>query len=310
MRGRPLPSSEVFTVEDAVAAGWTHSALKNAVRRGRVVRLRRGVYARAGADASRPVVLGAVAAALRLRRVVVSHRSAAFLHDLPVLGPPPPLPEVTVAPRAGANLAGVHPYRATLRPQDVTVRCGVPTTAVARTVIDLARHRPVGVAVAAIDAALHRDLVTAEELHGVLEFCQGWPLERRAVRAVRLADGRAKSPLESLSRLALPSLGIPAPRLQVPVHDQVGRFVARTDFYWDEFGVVGEADGRGKYDARAVLTAEKRRQEALEELGLVVVRWGWAEATSGRHELRVRLQRAFERGRRRDLAGFPRLWTL
>ena len=27
--------------------------------------------------------------------------------------------------------------------------------------------------------------------------------------------------------------------------------IGRLDFYWDEFGVVGEADGRAKYDDAA-----------------------------------------------------------
>jgi hypothetical protein len=59
---------------------------------------------------------------------------------------------------------------------------------------------------------------------------------------------------------------------------EYGRFVARVDFYWEDFGVVGESDGNLKYErgARAIVE-EKARHKELEELGLVVVRWGWAD---------------------------------
>ena len=74
-----------------------------------------------------------------------------------------------------------------------------------------------------------------------------------------------------------------------------GLIVGRCDFYWDEPGVFGEADGRSKYDGRDVLTAEKDRQEALERLGLVCVRWGWSTVRSDPRDLAARVLDAFER---------------
>ena len=41
--------------------------------------------------------------------------------------------------------------------------------------------------------------------------------------------------------------------------------------------MVGEADGRLKYDTREVLYAEKRREDRLRALGLAVIRWGWSD---------------------------------
>lgn len=304
---RELPDLPVFTVAEAAALGWTHAALQHALRRGRVVRLRRGVYTSAPAGTPE---LSAIAAARALPSCVVSHRSAALLHGLPLLGGQPPVPEVTVPPRSGANLPEVHVHRASLRPVDITTVGDTRVTSIARTLGDVARHRPVVVAVAAIDAALHRGLVVADEIDDVLRFCWNWPRIRPAQRAVRLSDGRAESPLESMSRLVLPALGIPKPELQTDIFDRHGLFIGRSDFYWDEFGVAGEADGRSKYDERPVLTHEKERQEQLEDLALVVVRWGWAHATTLRHVLKARLENGFERGRRRDRSGFPRLWTL
>ena len=82
------------------------------------------------------------------------------------------------------------------------------------------------------------------------------------------------------------------------------------DFYWDEFGVAGEADGRGKYDDRDVLSAEKDRQEDLENLRLAVTRWRWEHATMRRAGLRTRILAAFERGRARDRSGLRREWSV
>ncbi len=119
------------------------------------------------------------------------------------------------------------------------------------------------------------------------------------------ADGRAESPLESVSRLVLRWLALPTPDLQTTLCDRNGVFLGRADFYWDEFGVAGEADGRLKYEDRDVLTAEKLRQEALEDPGVAIVRWGWRDAQYRPRPLGDRIVQAFERGRRRDRSGFP-----
>jgi predicted transcriptional regulator of viral defense system len=304
---RALPTAAVFTTVEALEAGWTRSALKNAVLQGRLIRLRRGTYT-AMPDPGRAEA--AIATARLIPRAVVSHRSAVLLHGLPLLGSQPPVPEITVPPRSGGKLAAVHLHRAQLRPGDVCAIAGADVTSVARSVVDLARHRPTAVAVAAIDAALYRRVVTDEQIADVLDFCRAWPRIRAARRAVNLSDGRAESPLESASRLVLTWLRLPAAEPQKYIFDRHGKFVGRADFYWDEFGVVGEADGRGKYDDRLVLTKEKDRQEAFEDLGLVVVRWGWLHVTSARYVLRSKVERGFERGSRRDASGFPRLWTL
>ena len=296
-----------FTVAEASDLGWTPSALRHAVASGRLLRARRGIYAPPG---SNELELAALAAALNYPQGVISHRSAALLHGLPLVGRPTAKPELTVPPRAKANLPDVHVHRARLRGHDVQLLNGASVTTPARTLIDMGRLEPTGTAVAAIDAGFRLGLVTPEALDDVVAFCRNWPGIRRARRAVELADGRAESPLESISRLTINALGLPAPDLQVTILDQFQHFAARADFYWHEFGVVGEADGRAKYTERSVLTAEKSRQELLEDLGIVVARWGWSEATRTPDLLRARLERAFQRGQRRDEAGLPRLWSL
>jgi hypothetical protein len=161
-----------------------------------------------------------------------------------------------------------------------------------------------------MDAALHRELTDRQALDAVRRRCARWPGARRLINVMQLADERAESPLESYSRLVIRALRLPEPELQPCVYDLEGLFLGRLDFYWDDFGVAGEADGRSKYDERDVLTDEKQRQETLENAGVVVVRWGWLDAQSRPQVLHRRILAAFERGRRRDQADFRRAWTV
>jgi hypothetical protein len=304
---RALPDDPVFSSHDLARLGWSRSARRNAVRQRRIVAIRRGWYSPPVGDLS---LVKIIAAARAYPDGAVSHRSAATLHGLPTIGAPPALPELTFPPRSSGQRYGVKAYRATFSEHDVVLVSGTVTTSVARTLVDEARHLPAARTVPQIDAALHRNLTSDDEIHDVLRRCWNWPGIRRAQRAVRLADARAESPLESVSRLVMGWYGVPKPELQVTIFDQYDRIVGRGDFYWDEFGVVGEADGRSKYENRDVLFAEKDRQEVLENLRLVVVRWGWELPVQRPHSFRARLGDAFDRGSALDRSGLSRLWSL
>jgi hypothetical protein len=305
---RPIPSAAVFSRAEARACGWSDAALTRAVRSGRVLRLKHDQFT-APENRDDPRV-AAAAAARSCRHSVVSHRSAALIHDLPLLHPPPLRPDLTITPCATGDVAGALLHRATLHPEEVIEIDGVPVTTVARTLIDIGRCTSTAAAVVTLDAALHRRLVDAHDLEEVIRACRRWPRVRRAKLALAVADARAESPLESFSRLVLRWLKLPTPDLQPTLYDENGVLLGRTDFYWDEFGVVGEADGREKYDRRDVLTDEKLRQEDLANAGVEVVRWGWADARYRPRYLGERIARGFERGRRRDRSGFPRQWSV
>jgi hypothetical protein len=301
---RPVPTdaSGVFTRDDARRAGWSDAAARHALATGRWLRLKPGVFVTASSPGPQTSAERARAANLRLAlatarrcpRAALSHSSAAILHGLPTVCSLT-RPCLTVpAGTALRDLADVHLHRATLPTGEVLHIDDSRVTSVARTVLDLAREHGVDAGVAAADAALRRGSTTAE-LRRVLAGCANWPGRAAARATVQRSDGLAESPLESVSRLRIGDANLPRPRLQVELGDERGWFVARTDFYWPEFGVVGEADGNIKYDAAPALIAERRRQAALEDLGLVVVRWGWADLD--RFDIVVRrLRAAFTRG--------------
>jgi very-short-patch-repair endonuclease len=300
---------ETFTRAQARQLGWSDSRLTRAARGGRVTRIRRDRYCQpdqAGTDHAAV----AVAAALACRGSVVSHESAAFLWGLPLVDGAPERPRLTVAPSGTGDVAAALLHRASLRSDEVITMDGVPITSPARTVLDLSRSIRLESAVAAADAALNAQLTDLADLDRALERCAVWPGARRARAVLRVVDELAESPLESLSRLAMSQFAIPRPTLQAPIGDAHGQFRARVDFYWDAEGVVGEADGRLKYDDRDAIYQEKRRQERLEDLGLVVIRWGWTDVVRRPEGLAERIRVAHERGQSRNRAGFPRQWSL
>ncbi|MCT2042305.1 endonuclease domain-containing protein [Pseudoclavibacter alba] len=76
---------------------------------------------------------------------------------------------------------------------------------------------------------------------------------------------------------------LPTPKLQYEARDPRGSFIGRTDFAWPELGVLGEFDGRVKYDGNLggsvtpadIIMREKEREARLRDAGFTVVRWGW-----------------------------------
>ena len=97
------------------------------------------------------------------------------------------------------------------------------------------------------------------------------------------------------------------PEPQLEVFAESGKFVGRSDFGWREQRTLGEFDGRSKYGRlllrpgqtpEQALFEEKRREDALRDLGWEMVRWIWADLFAPA-QLLDRLARAFARGLRR-----------
>jgi hypothetical protein len=239
----------------------------------------------------------------RIRAVALTTRSplafgvesAAALWRLPMIGAWPQRPTVFGNRTGGGRSTPRLIRRCEGVPEQVWVVDGLATTGLARTVVDVARHSKFGVAVAMADHALaakpgdaggvlarslsRSDLMSAlaalEVLHGAA----------KAVAVIDFADGDSGSAGESISRVVIHRLGFPLPVLQFVFLDGAGRIIV--DFWWPDFGLVGEFDGRGKYlrdeytlgrSAADVVLAEKERENRLRALGPTVVRWGWDEA--------------------------------
>jgi hypothetical protein len=283
------------------------------VERGELLRVGWGYYATADLAELIPrldvgaLLLSAAAAVAALGpSAVVSHETAALLHGLSLLGPPPDVLTITRPPGVGSRTGkpGVRVHSAALPAEHVGGRLAVPITTVPRTVIDLARvfDLPAGLVVA--DSALQQKLTSPRELRAVIAACPRWRGVRRAAEVVAFADGRAESPLESLARLAFRDCGLPPQELQVVV-EAGGEFIGRVDFMWKQFRTVAEADGEAKYKERSRASYEFKRDARLREAGFEVVHFTWKDITSHADAVASSIKKAFERGRSRRRESWP-----
>lgn len=289
----------IFTTADARHVGYTPAQIRTRTGRGEWHVLRRGFYCFASgslaptsdAQSHRLQSLAVLAAC---PGAVASHRTAAALYDLPLLGALDPRTHVTYDPntmRTPSYRRDVNLHAARLEQADVGERVGLPLTRPARTVIDLARWSDLIPGVVAADAALHSGLVTFAGLAHVMTQQQRWPLIGRAGAVMELIDPASESPLESFARVVLVQGGVRNVISQVNVFDRAG-FIGRADFAIDGTSCLIEADGLMKYDTADVLRAEKLRQERLERAGYTVVRLTWADLERAPRDVVTRVQRA------------------
>lgn len=243
-----------------------------------------------------------------------SHRSAATLHGLPVWSkwlarvfpdperqapPNPRIVHVVHATRHGRPRERLVRHRSTLSPSDrcttvIEPHLELQCTSPLRTIIDLARTEPFGIALACSDACLrnafrvHRE-VDHESWHHwreqLLTRLHEAPRQRGAVairRLASLADPRSDSVLESVSRLRFHQLGINV-ELQTRIPSENGGDLS-LDFLLVEHNVFGECDGKIKYTDESlrgtlspeeVVYAEKRRHDWITgSTGMRGIRWG------------------------------------
>jgi hypothetical protein len=88
--------------------------------------------------------------------------------------------------------------------------------------------------------------VTRHALDEALGRAAGRPGNSTARQVFAFARPGAMNPGETLSRLAIHRGGLPSPALQNPVLAR-GLFLGHVDFWWEEFVIAGEFDGRHKY---------------------------------------------------------------
>lgn len=307
-----LALPQPFTPADAAGSGVTRGQLIQALRVGAVDRLARGLYAVAGWESRdlRERRVGLAHAAYRAcGGAVVSHSSAADLWGLPYPRGQGLRATLTLVAdrRTSPASSWMHLHRATLDVADVVELDGILVTAPHRTVADCLRSMAPGDGLAVGDAALRAGHVGRAEIADALRRQGGWPGARRAARWLPVLDGRRESWLESWSVVGLSRLGIEPGEPQVEIYDELG-FVGRVDSYWQAYGVVGEADGAGKYlgafdpagpsgrGAAQQVLAEKEREDRLRGTGLEVVRWGTNEIVHAPERVAARMWAARRRG--------------
>jgi hypothetical protein len=295
-----------MTTAQLLGLGLSERRIRSLVRRGVLSPVGHGTYVRAalaakvtGTSAGQHALQVASVLTVGPRGAVGSHHSAAIIHGLDLLGRQEP--GVVVTRPLGTSpktRAGVRVHLAGLPAGHVTTRGGVAVTSVARTVVDLARTSSFRSGVVTADSALGRKLTTKAALHAVLADCARWPGLARAREVVAFSDERSESVFESLARVVFREQGIPPPELQAWVGGDDEGVVGRADFLWEQFGTIGEADGKVKYaDPRGAM-AQLSRDARLRAAGFEVVHFTWVDIVRSPGYVAASLRQAFRRGAR------------
>ena len=257
----------VVTTAQAREAGLTPRQLSALLDRG-WSRPARGVYVQ---PVPRDPFRSSLRAALLLcPQAAACGATAARLHELwglPMWGPAE-LPELIVpASTVRGQRSGMR-VRFGLDPADRVVRKGFPATSLARTVGLLAGTLPLDDLICLLDSALAKGWSSDDQ-----------PLSRRREirlrEALRLADGRSESPLETVLRLLLVRAGLAPESLQLQLFTRDGVCYARLDLAWPSCLLAVEADGRETHDKPEALYQDRVRQNNLMLAGWTVLRFTW-----------------------------------
>jgi hypothetical protein len=249
-------------------------------------------------------------------RAVACGRTAARLLDLPLVDDDDPatgatehlIEDVHTFRRSAGRSRTLHQddrilvrHRLTLGSGDLVVHpTGLRATSALRTISDCSRLLAFNAAVALTDAALHRGLVSTDELAAAVRAREGWPGVRRLASVVQASDGRAESPAETIARLVLQP-AMPGLTPQVRVRDRSGRVVARLDLGDEQRRFAVEADGKRGHAGSIMVAKDRRRDRRTEALGWRVERVTWHECRTQPGPTRAWVLAAADRHAKRSL---------
>jgi very-short-patch-repair endonuclease len=262
----------VVTRRQLLGLGLSTDSIKHRVAKGRLHPLWRGVYAVGRPQLGRHGMW--MAAVLSCGSgAALSHESAAALWGIrpEQRGPI----EVSIRVPADAHRSGILVHRrATLGPEDLTRRHGIPVTTPVCTLVDLASHLRRDPLEAAVNEADKQRLVDAEVLRSALDRLgrrPGAAALRRTLdrRTFTLTDSQLERRFLPLARKA----GLSQP--------QTGRRINgfKVDFYWPDLGLVVETDGLRYHRTPAQQARDRLRDQAHAAAGLMSLRFTRAQVT-------------------------------
>jgi hypothetical protein len=272
-------------------AGLTDEAVDHRLRSGRLLRVRRGVYALGPAHLSQRGIW--MAATLECGpTALLSHASAAALWGLSRARPGPVHVTIPVGKEASGRDIRVHRTRR-LDPVDRQVRERIPVTSVPRTLIDLAESEEPRRLRRAVEEADRLGLLHFGELESAIKRHPG----RRGTAPLRalLSDyteaAPTRSELEDRFLDLCREAGLPAPQTNVVVAG------LEVDAYWPEPGLVVELDGYRYHGGPDAHERDRERTLRLQDAGCEVRRFSWRQVTRKAARVEGSLRAELDRGR-------------
>jgi hypothetical protein len=257
----------MFTSGQAAAVGVPSKALYQAMERGWLRRVRRGVYAFAGRLPFQWESIVAVALAAG-PDAVISHAAAAAIHGF--WGIARPRPELTVPNRNGRLIQGAKLHRSTeMLPKDLHVRGAVRLTAPIRTLIDSAPAINDYLLPRVIDEGSIQRLWTPEQIADRLDE-MGRPGHRGTFRLrgyleARMGEG---NPADVLEQRVIRAVKPHVPPFQIHHLVELDGRLIEMDMAWVEYFVNGEIEGRYiRMASRTKFDSDRERSNLLQRHG-------------------------------------------
>jgi len=279
----------VVDLDVADQLGLTRQMLRTAVRNGLLLRRARGVYVASG---SPPTWKQDVLVATTATGGVASHRCAARLHRLDGFATAPV--EVTVGAGGTRRELSIVHRTPSLDRSMVTRLEGIPTTSIARTLVDLGAVVDDDRVEQALDDALRRG-ANLRWISQILDSSMrpgptGWAALARVLARPDRTGPMPDSMFERLVERIVTAAGLPPPQRQVRVLHQ-GREVARIDAAWPHRRLGLEADSELWHWGPRRGRLARRRHNLLVAAGWQMTYASWQD-TNDPDELIARLSAA------------------
>ena len=311
-RDRSHAHLSVVRRQDLLNWGIAESDIRCLLRRKIWRQIRFGVYADATllqtASSSTRLAMHTVGAIIATTEPAVAYAaSAAVLHELPLPQHFESIPWILRPTKTDTRSLHRDNALKIQRPDlrvvthdfnrlQMTEIEGIPTVDDLHAAVTTSTVMNMGWSVALLDSVLWGQPDRAADVQAAVDE---WPFLRgigHVRKAARLARSGAQTPFESLSRVALMSMNLPEPQLQVPFYDADG-LIGYADMYWESLRVIGEADGAVKYATREDLILEKQREDRLRRAGFGVVRWMWSDIMNSPERVAAEIRAAGAAGR-------------
>jgi predicted transcriptional regulator of viral defense system len=260
-----LEQHGVFRLDDLRRIGLTNTAIHKRTAAGRLHRRYHGVYSLVPPSLMSRFAHWLAAVYACGDGAVLSHRSAAALHELRPSAQRKP--DVTIPGRSGRHHDGIRIHRSlTLAPGDVTIVNNIPCTTVARTLFDL------GDAIAkrpherAFDQAEVMDVLDMGAIHDQLDRNQTRSAAKRTRSILHehyIGTSLTRSVLEERLFAECRHGGVPLPAVNEWIVLPDGGPPIYADFVWRDARVVIETDGWKTHRTRQKFESDRENDQRL-----------------------------------------------
>jgi very-short-patch-repair endonuclease len=243
--------------------GLGRGAIQYRVSIGRLHRVHHGVYA-VGHRKLTPLGHRMAAVLAYGPEAVLSHRSAAAQWGI---GQSSYKIDVTTSHRRSGRKT-IRAHTSTLHPEDRTVRDGIPTTSVARTILDLAAQLRADRLTRLIEEADRKELLDLRALDRAVSRRPRGAGTKRLRSALQAYRGTAdtRSNLERDFRSLIHRAGLPEPQFNVLVQGLT------VDVYWPQWKLVVELDGKPYHTDPSAFETDRIRDATLQKVDIRVLR--------------------------------------